>query len=408
MLALTQALRGDVAAARAWLLHPLPPGPGALERMVVEHLVADRYLDVDPAVAARSMGALSRLVLESGTDPRSADSTLVAAAYIGAVGRTLVDGPRPDVSGRALAPALDDLGRLLGGHADAVTAVLDASQTPGTDAAALTPMARLVRQGRTPGTWEIVIADRPTAAALLGALALAEPGGGDPPAPTRSPALALALGGIGASLERDLADAVAAGASAADATDIAARRLGATTGFVLVAAGSALAGRAAARDAQDRALSEVADLAVGKLAVPGAAGKVATPLVRAAAGRVLEGALPAGAEAAQRAATTAAVVQSREDALVAVRTLVSRAYPFTQEQSPPRWAARSATARSPVVFWDAAGRPWPEAEMTTAQRRSFADWRRDEGLTAYETVPRTVRDGIDEGVRDGAGTSATP
>ncbi|MEP6632507.1 MAG: hypothetical protein ABJA89_18690 [Lapillicoccus sp.] len=402
VLTLTLALRGDVEAARAWLLHPLSAGPGAPDRMVVDHLVADRYLDVDPAVAARSMSALGRLVLEAGSDPRSADSTLVAAAYLGAVGRTLVDGPRPDVFGRALAPALDDLGRLLGGHADAVSAVLDASQTPGTDASALTPAQRLVRQGRTADTWEIVLADRPTAAALLGALALADPGGGDAPAPSGSPALALALGGIGASLERDLAHAVAAGASAADATDVAARRLGATTGFVLVSAGSALAGRAAARDAQDRALLEVADLAAGKLAVPGAAGKVATPLVRAAAGRVLEGALPIGAEAAQRAATTAAVAWTREDALVAGRTLVSRAYPFTPEQSPSRWAARSATTRSPVVFWDAAGRPWPEDEMTTAQRRSFADWRRDEGLTAYDTVPRIVRDGIDEGVRDGA------
>ncbi len=404
VLALTQALRGDVEAARAWLLHPLPPAPGAPARLVVDHLVADRPLAVDPAVAAASMGALGRLVLEAGSDPGSADSTLVAAAYVDAVGHTLVDGSRPEVFGRGLAPALDDLGRLLGAHADAVTGVLDSSQAPGTDAATLSPAERLVRPGRTSGTWEIVLADRPTTAALVGALALADPASDGAPSPTGSPALALALGGIGSSLERDLAQAVAAGTSGADATEVAARRFGATTGFVLVRAGSALAGRAAGRDAQHRALLEVADLAVGKLAVPGAAGKVATPLLRAAAGRVVEVALPTGAEAAQRAATTAAEAQSREDALVAGRTLVSRAYPFTPEQFPPRWAARSDATHSPVVFWDAAGRPWPEDEMTTAQRRSFADWRRDEGLTAYDTVPLVVRDGIDEGLRDGATT----
>ena len=81
---------------------------------------------------------------------------------------------------------------------------------------------------------------------------------------------------------------------------------------------------------------------------------------------------------------------------------VERTSSIGDSSSASVWAARSATTRSPVVFWDAAGRPWPEDEMTTAQRRSFADWRRDEGLTAYDTVPRIVRDGIDEGVRDGA------
>ena len=115
---------------------------------------------------------------------------------------------------------------------------------------------------------------------------------------------------------------------------------------------------------------------------------------------MVEVALPTGAEAAQRAATTAAVARSREDALVAGRSLVSRARPWTAEQAPDQWAARSAGPQVP--FWDAAGVPLPEDAMTTTQRRSFTAWRRDERLTVYDTVPQVVRDALDTGVRDGA------
>lgn len=428
VLALTEALRGDVMAARAWLLHPLDRtlvgrGGDSSGGLVVDHLVAGRYLQVDRPVAAASMGALGRLVAEAGRDPTSADATLVAGAYLDAVGRTLVRGPRPDAFARVLAPALDDVGLVLGGHADALTAVLDGSSSPGTDRATLSARDRLVRRGRTPGLWEVVLADRATTAAVLGALAVGSQGGGGPLPSAPGPALAHVLGGMGLTLEADLTRAVAVGTvgtggtggtagtggmAAAGGTaaeiDVAARRLGATTGFVLTTAGIALAGRAADTDAQHRALAGAADLAIGKLSIPGATGTLATPLVRAAAERVVDAAWPTGVEAAQREATAAQLARRREDALVAARTLVSRAQPWTDAQSPTRWALGAGATRSPTVFWDAGGVPLPEEVMTTAQRRSFTDWRRDEGLTVYDVVPQAVRDGIDAGVRDGTAT----
>ena len=78
-----------------------------------------------------------------------------------------------------------------------------------------------------------------------------------------------------------------------------------------------------------------------------------------------------------------------------VRSLVSRAHPWTDEQSPQRWAAGHDGAR----FWDDAGTPLPESAMTTAQRRAFTAWRREVGLSLYDTAPAVVRDGVEAGVR---------
>lgn len=406
VLALTQALTADATAARAWLLHPLP---GAPDRMVVDHLVDTRYLELAPAAGAAAMSALGRLVLVAGSDPASRDATLVAAAHLDAVGRTALDSPHPATFRRALGPALGDIGTLLGAHPDAVTATLDDSAAPGSDAHTLTPADRLVRAGRDPGSWEVVLADRTTAAALVGELAR---DGRDAPAagdPASAPALTQAMGGIATTLEADLVAAIAArppGGGGAEAVEAAARRLGSTTGFVLSSAGAALALQGADLDAEHRRLADLADGTVGKVIIPGAAGRLATPVVRAAADLVVARALPTAAEAAQRDATTAALAQRRDDALTAVRTLVSRAHPWGLEQSPARWAARTAATRAPVPFWDAAGVPLPEPEMTTAQRRSFTDWRRDEGLAVYDTVPQVVRDGLEAGVRDAAATPA--
>ena len=403
VLAMTEALMADPAAARVWLLHPLPGSPG---RMVVDHLVDTRYLDLDPASGAVAMSGVARLVVSAGSDPTSREGTLVTAAYLDAVGRTALDTPHPAVFRKALAPALNEVGSLLGAHADALTATLDDSAAPGTDVAGLTPAERLVRRGREPGTWEVVLSDRSTASALVGALALdgfVTPAARDP---ASAPALARAMGGIGATLENDLVAAIAARPTRGETDEIVvtARRLGATTGFVLTSAGATLALQDEDLDAEHQRLAGLAELAVSKITVPGAAGRLASPVVRAAADQVVVTALPTGSAAAQRAASAAAVAQQRDDVLTAVRTLVSRAHPWTIEQSPPRWAARMATAGSPVPFWDTAGLPLPEPEMTTAQRRSFSDWRRDEGLDVYDTVPQVVRDAIDSGVRDAVAT----
>jgi hypothetical protein len=37
--------------------------------------------------------------------------------------------------------------------------------------------------------------------------------------------------------------------------------------------------------------------------------------------------------------------------------------------------------------------------MTTEQRRAFTTWRRDVGVSVYDTAPAAVQDGIDAGIR---------
>lgn len=404
VVALAEALQGDVVAARAWLLHPLPDDPGQL---VVDHLVQGRYLWADARGAGPSMAAVGRLVVTAGSDPGSRDAAQVASAFVGAVGSEAVATPDRAAFRRVITPALGSLGTVLGDHPDAVTAALDESWAAGLDGASLTPAERLVRHGREAGTWEVVMADRATAAAVVGELAFDRTDRGAGAAgttaaqdPAAAPALAHVLDLVGARLEADLVAAVAADhAGDEHAVDAAAQQLGGTVGFLLTAAGTALAGSDADADARNRALAQVADLAVAKIAIPGTAGRLATPLVRAAGERVVAAALPSGAEAAQRQATADAVERQREEALVAARTLVSRAHPWSDDQSPIRWAARSAD-RDPAPFWDETGTPLPEDTMTTAQRHSFTDWRRDAGLAVYDTVPQAVRDAVDRGVRD--------
>jgi hypothetical protein len=421
---LAEALLDDAEAARAWLLHPLPEESG---RFVVDHLVADRYLALPPPVAAASLGAVARLVAASGADATSRQSVLVSSAFLAAVGRTTTTTTHPMSFRRALDPALDDLGAILGAHPDAVTDTFDQSAAPGVDASGLAPADRLVRQGRSPGLWEVVLADRATASALFGALALSS--SEDPAHPTpragptaATPALAMAVGGMTATLEIDLLAAVATseagpGRPAArgpgatvlsDEATAAARRLGATTGFALASAGTALAGRSVANDAEHQALLDVAELGLAKVTVPGTAGRVATPLLRTAARRLAQAALPTGAEAAQRHATAAALESARDDAYLAVRALISQAAPWSAEHSPQAWAERTATTRHPVPFWDATGRPLPEAQLSTAQRRSFTDWRRDEGLAVYDTVPTVVLDAVEAGMRDALAVAPPP
>ena len=77
-----------------------------------------------------------------------------------------------------------------------------------------------------------------------------------------------------------------------------------------------------------------------------------------------------------------------------MRALVSQARPWTDAQSPQRWA----DGRGAVRFWNDAGVPLAESEMTTAQRRAFTAWRREVGLGVYDTAPAVVQDGVDAGV----------
>jgi hypothetical protein len=126
---------------------------------------------------------------------------------------------------------------------------------------------------------------------------------------------------------------------------------------------------------------------------------VASPLVRTAADRLVTASLPTDAAAGQRRATTQATDDAADAAFVEVRALVSRAMPWTGDQSPERWAAAHGALR----FWDDAGVPMSEGAMTTDQRRAFTAWRRAVGLTVYDTAPVVVRDGIDVGARGAAG-----
>ena len=77
---------------------------------------------------------------------------------------------------------------------------------------------------------------------------------------------------------------------------------------------------------------------------------------------------------------------------------MSRAHPWTDDQAPQRWG----TARGSVRFWDETGTPLPETVMTTEQRRAFTAWRRDMGLSVYDTAPAAVRDSIEAGVHAAA------
>ena len=399
VVAVARAIEHDADAVRAWLLARLP-GPG--QQMVVDHLVSGRYRSMDPHLAADSLAAVSDLAVAAGGISAERSAITLDAAFLAAVGREAANTPEPQTYQVALAPALGQVGAVLARHPDAVTAVLDDSAGPGVDAAAAFEADRLTRPARDPRAWEVVLPDRPTAAALLGVLAF----DGLPPNRVGSgtgsrefesaPALALVLGSLGQRLEQDLADAVRADhAGDTHALDAASRRLGETVGFTLTAAGDALARRDADNDARNRVLAGLAESAVGKVAIPGAAGRLATPLVKAIAKRLITTALPTDAEYTQRRATAQATDHTADAAFADVRALVSRAQPWGPDQSPQRWAAR----RGGVRFWDDAGIPHSEASMTTEQRRAFTAWRQEVGLTVYDTAPAVVRDGVEAGVQ---------
>jgi hypothetical protein len=178
------------------------------------------------------------------------------------------------------------------------------------------------------------------------------------------------------------------------ALDVAARRLGEVVGFTLTSAGEGLARRDAGVDEHNRVLAGLAESAAAKVVLQGVA-RLATPLVRMAATRVVAAALPTDAEAAQRRSPTRATDAATDAAALEVRALVSQARPWTDAQSPQRWA----DGRGAVRFWNDAGVPLAESEMTTAQRRAFTAWRREVGLGVYDTAPAVVQDGVDAGVR---------
>jgi hypothetical protein len=353
--------------------------------------VAGRYRTLNATAAVYSFATTARLVVSAGADSANRDAVALDAAFLQAVGAEARDTGRADAYGRSLTSGLSDVGIVAARHPDALTAVLDDSAGLGVDRRLVTDPDRLTRPGRATGTWEAVLADRTIAAALLGVVAL------DEPSPRgRDPAIAVVLAAVGDRLDDDLVTAVRADhAGDPHALDAVSRRLGETVGFTLTSAGAGLARRDADTDARNRRLAQLLDTGVDKVAVPGVAGRAASPLVRAAAHRVIAAALPTDAEAAQRAATTKSLDAASDAAFVEVRTLVSRAQPWTAEQSPRRWATDHGAMR----FWDDAGAPLPESAMTTQQRRAFTAWRRDVGLSVYDTAPRVVQDGIEAGVR---------
>ncbi|HEU4331159.1 MAG TPA: hypothetical protein VFR40_08555 [Lapillicoccus sp.] len=388
VLTVSRAVEGDAVATRAWLLARVP-GPG--HELVVDHLVAGRYPTLDPEAAATSFAATARLVVGAGADPSNREAVALDAAFLNAVGREARDPSRPDAYRLAVGSGLEDVGVVLARHPDAVTGVLDDSSGLGVDGTLVPDVDRLTRAGRGPGTWEAVLADRATAAALLGTLALDEPSPG-----VRQPALAVVLDSLGERLDADLVAAVRADhAGDPHALDAVSRRLGETVGFTLTSAGDGLARRDADADARNRRLAGLLETGVDKLAATGASGRAATPLVRAAADRMIAAGLPIDAEARQRATTTRNLDAATEATVVEVRALVSRAQPWSADKSPQRWATEHGAAR----FWDDAGAPLSEAAMTTEQRRAFTAWRHDVGLTVYDTTPRVVQDGIDAGTR---------
>ena len=399
-----RAIEDDGDAVRAWLLGRLP---GADQQLVVDHLVAGRYRLIDPHLAAASLRAVGDLVV-AGRSPTDRSAVALDAAFLTAVGQEARNTPEPEAYRVALAPALGRIGAVLARHPDAVTAVLDDSAGLGVDVAVVVDADRLTRPARDPQAWEVVLPDRPTTAALLGALAFDDelrPIATGPVAgsPGTAPALAQVLGSLGQRLEQDLADAVRADhAGDPHALDAAARRLGETVGFTLTSAGEALARRDADTDERNRVLLGLAEWVVGKMAIPGPAGRLATPLVKAAANRLVTATLPTDAESTQRRATAQATETTADAAMVDVRALVSRAEPWGAEQSPKRWAAMQGG----VPFWDDGEIPLPESSMTTEQRRAFTAWRREVGLTVYDTAPAVVRDGIEAGVRAAARSSS--
>jgi hypothetical protein len=317
------------------------------------------------------------------------------------VGAEARSTPEPDAYRAALAPARGDVGTVLARHPDALTAVLDDSAGAGVDAGSVVTADRLTRPGRSPGTWEAVLPDPRTTAALVGAVALdssatLEPGPDTAPRnPVSAPALSQVLQALDSRMELDLVEAVRADRSGdAHALDAVARRLGESVGFTLTSAGEGLARRDADVDDRNRVVAGLAEAAAGKVVLPGAA-SVATPLVRLAADRLVGATLPTDSAAAQRRATTEATESAADAANLDVRSMVSRAHPWTDEQSPQRWA----DGHGGVRFWDDAGTPLPERAMTTAQRRAFTAWRREAGLSVYDTAPAVVRDGVEAGVR---------
>jgi hypothetical protein len=328
----------------------------------------------------------------AGADVTNRAAVALDAAFLQAVGTEARSAGRPDAYRVSSAAALPDVGVVLARHPDSLTAVLDDSSGSGVDARLVPDADRLTRPGRSPGTWDAVLADRTTAAALVGDIALDQP-----PVDDREPALAAVLRSVGDRLHDDLVTAVRADhAGDAHALEAASRRLGETVGFTLTSAGEGLAGRAADTDARNRMLVRLLETAVDKVALPGA-GRAATPLVRAVADRVIAASLPTDAEAVQRVATRERLDAAAEATFVEVRAVVSRAKPWTAERSPPRWAADHGAVR----FWDDAGAPLSEATMTTEQRRAFTAWRRDVGLAVYDSAPRLVDDGIAHGVDAG-------
>lgn len=414
---LARSLHADVAAARAWLLHDVEwaPGssPGPSPCSVIDYLVRERHLLLARGDAAASLAAVSALVVEAGADPRSAPSALLAASFVEAVGSTATAPDAPGVADlatfrQALSPALWDVATVVGSHPDALVAAL-----AGPSAGAALPAGGgrpapagdlLLRHGRDPGTYDIVVR-RAAVTAVLGELALdpttstnADVGAAPAVADGRPPAVAHALDLLGRQLDADLVDALRLDqAGDPHALDVAATHVGEVVGLTLASGGEALAGRDAESDVRNERVRDVADLVLSKLPVPGFAGKVAVPLVRLAAGHVVDNAFPDGAEAATRAGTVTALDDAQRRAVVATRTLVSQAHAWRPDQSPDRWAA--TTPRAVERFWDDAGTPLAEERLTSAQQLSFEDWRRDEALSIYEAAPLVVQDGIDRGAR---------
>jgi hypothetical protein len=399
LLVAAQALEGDVEATRAWLLAPLP---GADHALVVDHLATGRYRTLDAAAAAASFTETARLVAAAGADPANREAVALDAAFLQAVGAEARGAESADAYRAAVAAGLSDVALVLARHPDALAAVLDDSAGLGVDSRLVTPADRLSRPGRAPGTWEAVLGDRATGAGLVGALALDEP-----PAGSRDPALTPVLRSLGDQLDEDLVAAVRADrAGDVHALDAASRRLGESVGFTLTSAGEGLARRDADTDARNRILARLLEAGVEKAVVPGTAGRAATPLLRAVASRAIAGGLPAYAEATQRAATQHTLEVVTEATFVEVRALVSRAQPWRAEQAPQRWAEEHRAVR----FWDDAGAPLSEADMTTEQRGAFTTWRRNVGLGVYDIAPRVVQDGIEAGIAAGtrAARSSSP
>jgi hypothetical protein len=397
--ALQHTLRGDIAATRAFMLHPLP---GEQDVLVIDHLVRDRFRLVLDGRAARSMDTLGQLVVEAGSDDRDVTSMHLAARYLDAVGSTATDTDDLAAFRRALSPSLYDLATVIGAHPDAVTDVLERASLRGTDVALLGSIDRFVQDGRTPGTYDIVLRDRRVTASLLGELALGQTDLSGPAGdPTRAPALVHVTQAVVSHQGADLVTAISRDHSGdTHALDAAAGRLGRTVGFVIASGGEALAGVHATQDADNAAMVSLAQSVLAKIPAPPVAGQVGgllMPYVRLGAGNVIAQLLPTDGEATQRAETDAALTRAGDEAVLAGRTLVSQAAPWTKEQSPQSWAA--STARVVTPFWGPDGHPRPETTMETAQLRSFNDWRRDMALTVYDTAPQAVRAAVADGAR---------